>query len=360
MTEGARNRAAGGTATAPEPAAAPGPDGSDRPALRSVAERLYGLLPEEFTGERGLEVRRIRGAGHRDLAADVGRLRKPSTAAWLVNAMVRHRRDEVEQLLALGEQLREAQAALQGEELRELGRQRQQVLAAVSRQARALARELGHPVSEDVAEDVQDTLAAALADPAAAEAVREGLLTTALHYAGMGEVALEGAVALTSLRPVPTGAGADGPAAAEAAPDGGPGADGDTDGGTQDDERAAAREQARLQREQERRRRALEEADRDVQEAGHALARAEENLRTAAQRRSEAARRQVAVRRRVEELQARLHAAEAESVAAGHELRQLEHEHQAAERGAALARRMAERARARHEQAAQDLHAVSP
>src|SRR6185503_2334221 len=118
--------------------------------VAEIAERLYGLLPEEFTAARDSEAKRIRASGDRETASAIAALRRPSLAAWLVNALVRHRHDEVEQLLAL----REAQQGLAGDQVRTLGRQRQQVLAALGRQARALARELGHPVSEDVGLEV--------------------------------------------------------------------------------------------------------------------------------------------------------------------------------------------------------------
>jgi len=298
-----------------------------------VVETLYGLPPAEFTPARAAAVRRERAAGRRELAEAVGRLRKPSTAAWVVNMLVRHRREEVDQLLDLGGQLRAAQAALAGDELRELGRQRHQVISATGRQARALARELGHPVSEAIAEEVEQTFSAALADPRAAEAVRGGSLTAGLTYAGMGEVDL----GTVPARPHLTSAPAPPAAPSKAAP------------ATAD---RRAREAARRAREQ--REAAVKEAEADVQEAGEAVARAEEDLRGSAARRAEAARRQVAVQRRVEELRARLHAAETEAVSATHDVRRLEHEHQAVERAAALARRMADRARTRLERAAAD------
>src|ERR687883_513776 len=128
----------------------------------------------------------------RPTAAAIGALRRPSLAAWVVNALVRHRADEIEQLLALGEALRSAQEGLAGDQVRALGRQRQQVLAAVGRQARALARELGHPVSEDVGQEVEQTLGAAMADPEVAEAVRSGRLTSPSSYAGLGALPGDG------------------------------------------------------------------------------------------------------------------------------------------------------------------------
>jgi hypothetical protein len=165
------------------------------PELLATADELYGLLPEEFTAARAECVRRLRRGGFRARALAVKELRRPSAAAWLVNALVRHRRAEVEQLLAVGEAMREAQRSLDAEQLRELDRKRQTVLTSIGRQARELARELGRPVSEQVAEEVGETLRAGLADPAAAKAVLTGRLTTALSYAGFGETDLADVVA---------------------------------------------------------------------------------------------------------------------------------------------------------------------
>src|SRR5918911_1034613 len=174
----------------------------DADGVEDVAQRLYGLLPEEFTAARDQAAREARANGDRARAAAIAGLRRPSLAAWLVNALVRHRRDEVEQLLALGEAMRSAQLSLAGEEVRTLSRQRQQLIAAVGRQARALARELGHPVSDDVGQEVEQTLGAAMADPAIAEAVRSGRLISPTSYAGLGT---EGVSAGNGGRPPPPG-----------------------------------------------------------------------------------------------------------------------------------------------------------
>src|ERR687883_287321 len=158
----------------------------DADGVEDVAQQLYGLLPEEFTAARDQAAREAKANGDRTTAAAITGLRRPSLAAWLVNALVRHRADEVEQLLALGDALRSAQLGLVGDQVRTLSRQRQQLIAAVGRQARALARELGHPVSDDVGQEVEQTLGAAMADPAIAEAVRSGRLISPTSYAGLG------------------------------------------------------------------------------------------------------------------------------------------------------------------------------
>lgn len=164
--------------------------------LRSAAEELYALRPDEFVARRNALAAESKGAGDKQLAAEVKQLAKPSTAAWAVNMLVRHDPDQVEQVLALGAALRGAQASMAGEELRELGRRRRQLTAAVTRRARALAAELGQKVGEPVAAQVEDTLHAAMVDEDAAAAVRTGLLVKPLAVTGLEPAHVAHAVAV--------------------------------------------------------------------------------------------------------------------------------------------------------------------
>jgi len=170
-------------------------------ALADVADELYGLLPGDFVGARDARARELRSSGDRDGAKAVAGLRKPTVAGWLVNAVVRRHREDVELLLSLGDDLRRAQSGLDGGTLRTLATQRQKGLAAVTRQASALARELGQPVSPAVLDEVTSTFGAALADPDAAEQVRAGRVTGALSYAGLG--GFGAAPQLRVVRPAP-------------------------------------------------------------------------------------------------------------------------------------------------------------
>ena len=91
-----------------------------------------------------------------------------------------------EPLLALGAGLREATAALSGDDLKALTRQQYQLVHAIVGTARAIAAEAGEPVSQDVADGVEQTLRAALADDALAAALAGGRLTDRLEFAGFG------------------------------------------------------------------------------------------------------------------------------------------------------------------------------
>jgi vacuolar-type H+-ATPase subunit I/STV1 len=158
--------------------------------LLEIADELYGLAPDEFTPARNARAKTLRADGERDLAAAVTRLPKPSVAAWVVNSLVRHHHAEVEQVLGLGAALREAQSNLDGDELRQLMRERRRLTAAVARQARALAAGLGRRITEPVAEQVEQTLQAALADEDVARAVRSGQLVKPVAATGVDPVAV--------------------------------------------------------------------------------------------------------------------------------------------------------------------------
>jgi hypothetical protein len=164
--------------------------------LMAAADELYSLRPEEFVARRTSLAAEAKDAGDKSLVAEIKKLAKPTTAAWVVNMLVRHEPDQVEQVLELGAALREAQASMAGEELRQLGRQRRQLTSAVTREARELAAELGQKVGDPVADQVEGTLHAAMVDEDAAQAVRTGLLVKPLAVAGTEATDVVSAVAV--------------------------------------------------------------------------------------------------------------------------------------------------------------------
>ena len=163
--------------------------------LLAIADELYALTLTEFTPARDARSKELRTAD-RELSTKVKGLRKPSLAAWVVNVLVRHETEQVDQVLAVGTALREAQSSLDGDELRALTRQRRQLTAAVTTRARALAAELGVKVTPAVADQVEATLTAAMIDEGCGKAVRSGQLVAALAATGVGEVDLARAVAV--------------------------------------------------------------------------------------------------------------------------------------------------------------------
>ena len=161
--------------------------------LLELADGLYALPLGDFTPARDALVKEHKS--DKELAARIKALKKPSLAAWVVNLLVRRDAAQVDQVLQVGTALREAQANLDGEELRALTRQRRQLTAAVTTQARGLAREEGVKVTPAVADQVEATLTAAMVDEGAARAVRSGLLVAALVATGVGEVDVAPALA---------------------------------------------------------------------------------------------------------------------------------------------------------------------
>jgi hypothetical protein len=154
--------------------------------LASVAEELYALSPGDFTAARDERVAQARASGDRDLARAIGALRRPVVSAWLVNQVVRVAGDQVGELLALGESLRQAHQDLAGEQVRELSARRRELVASLLAEAKRIAERDGRPAGLQVEREVEATLQAALADADAAEAVRAGCLASPLSYAGLG------------------------------------------------------------------------------------------------------------------------------------------------------------------------------
>lgn len=251
----------------------------------SIADALYAVGPKDFVSARDARAKELKDAGDKEAAAEVKALRRPTVAAWLANQLVREHADEMTALLDLGAALREATATLSGPELRQLSRQRNEVVQALVRQARRLALADGQPVADDASRGLEDTLNAALADEAAAETVMTGRLTEALRHTGFA--AGTGSAAPARSRPAAqasrppstergTKAGAAGPTAAE---------------------RRAAERRERLEHD-------LAAAQADAREAADALTAAEEAAAAAGAAAEHA-------RAQVDDLRARLDSAEA-------------------------------------------------
>lgn len=169
-------------------------------------DELYALEPGEFVAARNELVKRLRKAGDREQAAEVAKLRRPSPAAWAVNQLARRHRADVEELVRLGEALRDAQdRALAGGEpgdLRAAGRARRDAVARLAGVAERILAERGASPGAHTAE-VGATLEAASLDAEAATAVLEGRLSTELQ-APSGFGVFEGVVAQPRAGPAPS------------------------------------------------------------------------------------------------------------------------------------------------------------
>jgi hypothetical protein len=145
----------------------------ERMDLESVADELYALAPEDFVSARDAFAKQVRNA---DLKKAVKALRRPTVSAHEVNRLVRERPDDVDALLALGDELRAAMTGGDGD------------VRALSEQRRAAVNALVDPdLSAAVRDEVTATMEAATADPQLGAAVRSGRLVKPLRYAGFGE-----------------------------------------------------------------------------------------------------------------------------------------------------------------------------
>jgi hypothetical protein len=146
-------------------------------------DQLYAVAPEEFTG---LRTRLAGEAKKRGDAAEANRItsaRKPTTSAAVVNRLVHSQPDVRDRLGELGEELRSAHAAMDGERIRELSGRQRKLIEQLTRAALE-ASDVGSPTAA-LRDDVTDTLHAAIADPEVRD--RLGRLAKAEHWSGFGD-----------------------------------------------------------------------------------------------------------------------------------------------------------------------------
>ncbi|MBO0876782.1 MAG: hypothetical protein J2P19_25690, partial [Pseudonocardia sp.] len=154
--------------------------------LDEAGGALYALPRDEFTRARDDLAKRARADGDRDLAAAIGRLRRPTVSAWLINQLARQRPERLEELAELGEALRDAHARLDGTRLRRLSVRRRELVATLARLTRELAEQAGASVSETVGRELEDMLATALTSRGASRVLASGLLSSAKELADAG------------------------------------------------------------------------------------------------------------------------------------------------------------------------------
>ncbi|WP_353816302.1 hypothetical protein [Agromyces sp. SYSU T00266] len=161
--------------------------------VAEAADALYALVPEEFTAARNERAADVRAAGDAALARGIGALRRPSPSAWVVNRLARDEPDRVGDLVGLGGELADAQAAGDGRALGALVAERRELIADLVRLATAAADAAGRAPSRAVLDEVEQTLVAASVSEEAGAAVASGRLVRALRAVGV-EVDLAGAV----------------------------------------------------------------------------------------------------------------------------------------------------------------------
>jgi hypothetical protein len=145
-------------------------------------DELYWVKPEDFTA---LRTSLAAAAKQRDAAAAkrISAARKPTTAAWVVNRLVRSDEEAKQRLGDLGERLRTAHAAMDGDRIRELSAEQRRLVDELARAAFEAAELTDPPAA--LRDDVTGTLQAAIADPEVT--ARLGQLTKAERWSGFGE-----------------------------------------------------------------------------------------------------------------------------------------------------------------------------
>lgn len=302
--------------------------------LDEVADELYEVPPEEFIALRKARQDEAKDDGDTALAKEIGALPKPSAAAWVANLLVRRHRDEIEALVELGDLLRDAQENLAGDQLRTLNSQRSRLLAALTRQAAALAREQGRPVSSSVAAQVEETLRAGMADPEAGQALLSGRLASSMSYSGLGTTVVRPDLRLVH------------PPTSPAAPPERPKRESPRRKADAE-ERRRRREEEQRRAAEEQRRRELAEARQQAEEATAEAEEAEEAAETARVRAGELGERQADLEARIDRLTHELARIREEVSGVNAELSRAQRRRQTAARRAAEAAAARDRALAR-------------
>jgi hypothetical protein len=151
--------------------------------VEAEIEALYARPAETFTAARNDLARRLRGEQRRDDAKAVAQLRRPTLPAWSVNQLVRRHPDRVEELVAAGRALAQAQRRLlsgvRDDSLREAAARRRELLAELTDLAVGILGEAGAATATH-RPGITATLEAASLDATAAEQVRAGRLSADL------------------------------------------------------------------------------------------------------------------------------------------------------------------------------------
>lgn len=180
---------------------------NDPPAgsVPDEADELYGLPLEEFTAARNRLAKELAGAGDRDVAGRVRRLRKPTRAAWALNRAARTDPGLMSRFLTTASELAEAQERLLGSGDRE-------AFAAALAGHRAALEELlaavwtelgeGGAAAGAMLERARTTLEATGGDARLRDELAAGRLTREHEAVGFGALAsVEVPVAAAERRP---------------------------------------------------------------------------------------------------------------------------------------------------------------
>jgi hypothetical protein len=157
-------------------------------------DELYSVKPDGFTALRRQLADAARQRGDAAAAKRISAARKPTTAAWIVNLLAVQHKDVRQRLGELGDRLRNAHAAMDGERIRKLSAEQRHTVDELVRAALQSAG-VKNP-SAAIREDVTATLHAAIADSEVTAQL--GRLSKVQRWSGFGAAV---PVSTTSRRP---------------------------------------------------------------------------------------------------------------------------------------------------------------
>lgn len=162
----------------------------DHDLLAQHVDAVHAAALPDFVSERTARSRQLQQDGHREEAAALAKLRKPTVAAWAVNQLARQHADVVTRLVEAGGDLRAAQLqATSGrgaDELRPATRTVRDLAADLASRADGILEEVG---AGDHHAEVEQTLFAAAVDPDLHERLRRGHFERPVEAAGFGAMA---------------------------------------------------------------------------------------------------------------------------------------------------------------------------
>lgn len=148
--------------------------------LDSVVDELYSAPREDFIALRKERAKAARADGDADLAKEIDKLTKPTSAAWLANQLARSDSAEVRELASLGEALREAHEQLDGAEIKSLSHKRTELIRGLVERADALS---DGTMSESVTRELEEILTRSVAESEVGQALVSGRMTSAKGFA---------------------------------------------------------------------------------------------------------------------------------------------------------------------------------
>lgn len=168
-----------------------------KPPTDERLDELYRQHPDGFVAGRDALAKDLRGAGDRAEADKIKKLRRPTTAAWLINRAALSAPERLAEFADASREVEQAQRrALEGDdaavdEWRAAAGREREAAGAVVDAAEASAREEGHPASPRALELVGQTLRAAAGDPELRERVLRGRVERERSAATLGTPAID-------------------------------------------------------------------------------------------------------------------------------------------------------------------------